>query len=245
MHCRVQLSRQSDQRKELKLIEAEEARSPGEVKPERPHRTRPEKRRAVIDSALEVFLKEGYSAASMDRVAEVANVSKRTIYNYFPSKEDLFLGVIGSMVDDVLEPVDRTLSSNKPAPQTLLDFASRYAEVMLADSRISLHRLVLGELNRFPSLGEIIHSSGYGRAKTGIARILERLVLRGELEVENLDRAADSLWQLTIAPIQRELLFRLDLRKEDLPVLERLAIGIEEFLKIYEARGKKAELKSR
>ncbi|PZU06398.1 TetR/AcrR family transcriptional regulator [Sphingomonas sp.] len=205
----------------------------GEAEVERPSRTRIEKRRAVIDSALEVFLKEGYATASMDRVAEVAGVSKRTIYNHFTSKEDLFLGVIGSMVDDVLAPVDQTLSSNKPAAQTLLDFASRYADVMLANSRISLHRLILGELNRFPSLGEIIHASGYGRAKTGMARILERLVLREELAIDNLDRAADSFWQLTIAPIQRELLFRFEMRKEDLPVTERLAIGIDEFLKIY------------
>ena len=196
-------------------------------------RSRKEKRRAVIDSALEVFLKEGYASASMDRVAEVAGVSKRTIYNHFASKEDLFLGVIGSMVDDVLEPVDRTLSSNRPAAETLLDFASRYADVMLANSRISLHRLVLGELNRFPSLGEIIHASGYGRAKTGMARILERLVLRNELTIDDLDRAADSFWQLTIAPIQRELLFRFELRKEDISVSDRLRVGIGEFLKIY------------
>lgn len=202
-------------------------------------RTRKDKRRAVIDSALEVFLKEGYAATSMDRVADVAGVSKRTIYNHFPSKEDLFLGVIGSMVDDVLAPVDRTLSSNRPAAQTLHDFTSRYADVMLANSRISLHRLVLGELNRFPSLGEIIYASGYGRAKTGMARLLERLVLRGELEIADLDRAADSFWQLTIAPIQRELLFRFDLRKEDIPVSDRIMVGIEEFLRIY---GKTAQV---
>jgi TetR/AcrR family transcriptional repressor of mexJK operon len=221
------------------LAEAEEL-SVGEIKV-RPQRSRREKRRAVIDSALEVFLKEGYAASSMDRVADVAGVSKRTIYNHFASKEDLFLGVIGSMVDDVLEPVDRTLSSNKPAEQTLLDFAGRYADVMLANSRISLHRLVLGELNRFPSLGEIIYATGYGRAKTGMARILERLVLRGELTINNLDRAADSFWQLTIAPIQRELLFRFELRQEDLPVVERLTAGIEEFLHIYRTVPDQAE----
>ncbi len=200
--------------------------------PEKP-RTRREKQRAIVDSALEVFLKEGYAAASMDRVAEVADVSKRTIYNHFASKEDLFLGVIGSLVDDVLAPVDRTLSSNKPAAETLLDYACRYADVMLANTRISLHRLVLGELNRFPSLGKIIHASGYLRAKAGMARILERLVLRGELRIKNMDRAADCFWQLTIAPIQRELLFHFDLRKEELAVTERLMLGIEEFLLIY------------
>ncbi|CAN5320185.1 hypothetical protein BH09PSE3_BH09PSE3_23120 [soil metagenome] len=172
----------------------------------------------------------------MDRVADAAGVSKRTIYNHFVSKEDLFLGVIGSMVDDVLEPVDRTLTGTKPVAETLLAFVARYSDIMLANSRICLHRLVLGELSRFPRLGEIFYASGYGRAKQGTARMLERLMLRGELTIADLDHAADTFWQLTISPIQREMLFRLDMRKEDIAVAERLAMGVDEFLRIYEAR---------
>lgn len=200
-------------------------------------RSHRQKRRAVVDSALDVFLKEGFAAASMDRVAEVAGVSKRTIYNHFASKEDLFLGVIGSMVDDVLEPVDRTLMGAMPAADSLVEFASRYAEVMLEHSRICLHRLVLGELSRFPSLGEVF-LDGYRLAKNGVARMLERLVLRGELEIDNFDRAADAFWQLTIQPIQRELLFKFELRKEDLAVTERLKLGVQDFMRIYGVREK-------
>lgn len=197
-------------------------------------RSNREKRRAVVDSALEVFLREGYAAASMDRVADVAGVAKRTIYNHFASKEDLFLGVIGSLVDDVLEPVDRTLMGARPASDCLLEFALRYADAMLANNRICLHRLVLGELSRFPSLGEAF-VQGYRQAKSGVARMMERLELRGEIQIDDLDRAADVFWQITVAPIQRELLFRLELRKEDIPVVERLRASVGAFLKIYGA----------
>lgn len=48
------------------------------------------KRVAIIDAAIEEFLAAGYDATSMDRIAARANVSKRTVYNHFPSKEALF-----------------------------------------------------------------------------------------------------------------------------------------------------------
>ena len=50
------------------------------------------KRAAVIEAATEEFLTYGYFGTSMDRIAEAANVSKRTVYDHFPSKEDLFSG---------------------------------------------------------------------------------------------------------------------------------------------------------
>ena len=45
------------------------------------------KRLAVLDGAVRVFIESGYEASSMDRIAEEAGVSKRTVYNHFASKE--------------------------------------------------------------------------------------------------------------------------------------------------------------
>jgi TetR/AcrR family transcriptional regulator of autoinduction and epiphytic fitness len=53
------------------------------------------KRDEIIDAAAEVFVSAGYDNASMDRIAEVAAASKRTVYNHFTSKEVLFRAVIG------------------------------------------------------------------------------------------------------------------------------------------------------
>ena len=45
------------------------------------------KRLAILDGAIRVFIENGYETSSMDRIAEAAGVSKRTVYNHFPSKE--------------------------------------------------------------------------------------------------------------------------------------------------------------
>src|ERR1700757_3560624 len=48
------------------------------------------RRRAILDVARDVFLKEGYAAASMSGIAARLGGSKGTLYNYFRSKEELF-----------------------------------------------------------------------------------------------------------------------------------------------------------
>ena len=48
------------------------------------------KREAIMRAAVDEFRTAGYEATSMDRIAAAAGVSKRTVYNHFPSKEELF-----------------------------------------------------------------------------------------------------------------------------------------------------------
>lgn len=203
--------------------------------PEGRQRIKPQraKQKALTESALSVFLSEGFAGASLDKVAEAAGVSKRTIYNHFASKEDLFLEIVGTMVEDILEPVDRSLTGVLPVDELLCDFARRYADVMLSESRIALHRLVLGEMGRFPSLGQIYFVNGYERARRGVAHLLERLVLRGQVAIDDCDAAANFFWQMTISPLQRDLLFRPDTRKEDIDVDGHLRLSVTLFLRMY------------
>lgn len=48
----------------------------------------------ILSGARRVFLREGFAAASTDVIAREAGVSKRTLYSYYPSKEELFQDVL-------------------------------------------------------------------------------------------------------------------------------------------------------
>ena len=52
-----------------------------------------EKKEKILDSALHVFVKSGYSDARMDDIVEESGMSKGAIYYYYKSKKDLFLGL--------------------------------------------------------------------------------------------------------------------------------------------------------
>lgn len=63
----------------------------------RPARLTDRKHAAILDAAVAEFRASGYEATTMDRIAAGAGVSKRTVYNHFPSKDALFLRILEEM----------------------------------------------------------------------------------------------------------------------------------------------------
>lgn len=55
---------------------------------------REQRRRQLLDCSLQVFVAKGYHGASMDDIAEIAQVSKPVLYQHFPGKHELFLGLL-------------------------------------------------------------------------------------------------------------------------------------------------------
>ena len=63
-----------------------------------PQRLTDRKRHAIVEAAIVEFRQHGFEATSMDRVAATAGVSKRTVYNHFPSKDALFLHIVDALM---------------------------------------------------------------------------------------------------------------------------------------------------
>jgi AcrR family transcriptional regulator len=59
-----------------------------------PERRRERTRDALLDAAVEVFVKRGFAAASLDEIAETAGYTRGAIYKHFDGKQDLFFGVV-------------------------------------------------------------------------------------------------------------------------------------------------------
>src|ERR1700719_1222753 len=72
---------------------------------------RHERRRQLLDAALEVFVTQGYHAAAMDEIAERAGVSKPVLYQHFPGKLDLYLALLDESVAALTDTVRAALAS--------------------------------------------------------------------------------------------------------------------------------------
>lgn len=56
--------------------------------------SQPSKREQIIEVAVELFYKNGFNATGVEKIREAANVSKKTLYNHFKSKDELILTVL-------------------------------------------------------------------------------------------------------------------------------------------------------
>lgn len=78
---------------------------------DRPILTRRERRAAarraeILDAAAAVFSQNGYENATTREIAEMADVSEGTLYNYFDSKRALFLGVADAFADSLVAAIN-------------------------------------------------------------------------------------------------------------------------------------------
>ncbi len=74
---------------------------------------RDERRAMLLSAALEVFTVSGFHAASMDDIADRANVSKPVLYQHFPSKLDLYLAVLDLHIDSLVFAIQKAIASTK------------------------------------------------------------------------------------------------------------------------------------
>ncbi len=74
---------------------------------------RRERRAQLLESALEVFVAQGYHAAAMDDIAERAGVSKPVLYQHFPGKLDLYLALLDRSCDQIIDNCRAALASTE------------------------------------------------------------------------------------------------------------------------------------
>ncbi|GAA2181175.1 TetR/AcrR family transcriptional regulator [Brooklawnia cerclae] len=73
------------------------------------------KKRDIVDAAERVFFSKGYQSSSMNEVAKDAEFSKRTVYTYFTSKEQIYFEIMIRGYRLLLDRLERDLRETNPA----------------------------------------------------------------------------------------------------------------------------------
>jgi TetR/AcrR family transcriptional regulator, mexJK operon transcriptional repressor len=134
----------------------------------------------LLDVATEVFLEQGFDAASTREIARRANASKTTFYARFPSKEDLFLAVVERRMATVFEQVAR-FPETESIEDTLYEFGSGMLKIALSPEQIALIRLVNAEAERYPHLALHFYENGAKRGEDALARFFAMQIRKGRL----------------------------------------------------------------
>jgi TetR/AcrR family transcriptional repressor of mexJK operon len=198
------------------------------------------KRQGILAAATELFLRNGYLGTNMDEVANLAGVSKQTVYKQFSSKEALFIEIVTNMTnagsDAVHNAVPRFVDGGDLA-EYLRDYAFRQLVVVLTPKLMQLRRTVIGEVGRFPDLGRKLYEAGPKRAVAAFAAALSDLTQRGLLSIEDPATAAsDFNWLVMSASLNQVMLLGDDAIPSRAQLRRYAAHGVRVFLSAYGKR---------
>jgi TetR/AcrR family transcriptional repressor of mexJK operon len=190
---------------------------------------------AIAQAALRLFLRDGYERTSVDAIAAEAGVSKRTIYNRYGDKENLFRSVLQDTYDSMMATfrgiAEKHLSEVTDVQQSLTACALEVARTMTtAPERIALVRLIMAEAPFFPAL--LRAEQGSFTMHGHIRAFLARLAGQGRLAITDPTEAAEHLVALTINQINARTMFGV-VPISDAEVERIVTGGVAAFVRAY------------
>lgn len=196
-----------------------------------------EKEAAIIAAARTTFLSRGFDTASMDAIALSAGVSKRTVYNRFRSKEELFAATILQTCRRVL-PLDVDELDISQAPTDLFHQLSlNFLSGILEPEAIALRRIAAFEAARTPALGKSYLEHG-PRFMVEVSKpILEKIIERHQFAIDNVEQAIWRLGSLITEPLYTVVLMGQTPTQLERAIEVQIDSGLDAFFKIYPIQG--------
>jgi TetR/AcrR family transcriptional regulator, mexJK operon transcriptional repressor len=195
-------------------------------------------RAAVVDAARTLFLRNGYAGTTMEEIAALAGLTKRTVYNNYGDKDALFREVVADVLayaESFARGLHEEFTVGVTAANlraTLDDLGRRLALGIVRLEVVALRRLLIGEARAFPALGAEYFERAPGQVIEALASGFEHLGRRGLLRLPDARRAAAQFAYLVAGEsLDRAMLVGTIPPKEQ--VVECAREGVETFLIRY------------
>lgn len=183
----------------------------------------------ILDAAQKLFYDLGFDETSLAMIINEAGGSRRSIYNEFGNKHGLLMAVIQRQVktqSEILTSINRDLDAKEALNQVCFKFVVG----MLSPELMSLFRLVVQQVVKFPELGEMIYKNG---PMTGILPLVDYLTWLTEqkvLKIENCHFSAQMLMEMAKGPLHTRSLLLPDKKASDEEIFYQVTKAVEIFL---------------
>lgn len=189
------------------------------------------KRSTILDAAAQAFTQDGYDNTSMDWIAELAGASKRTVYNHFPSKEELFRAVLDRFFKEVQALKQIQYDPQKSLEAQLEAFADAKMEVSRNPAWLGLLKVTTTVFITNPDLAvETIQQAEEGG--DSLVAWLEAAHGDGRLIVEDPQMAAELFWAMVGGTFFWPSIFLGPMKAKKSAALKKEMIGM--FLSRYQ-----------
>lgn len=148
-----------------------------------------QKHAAILQAAARLFMQQGFERVTMDAIASEAGVSKLTIYNHFADKDSLLQATASLKLQQLL-PGLQLPDEIHDLEHALMQVGQRFYRLLNDDESIALHRLMVSQVSRQPTLAASVYASGVQKAITHLAEGFQRLHDSGLLHIPDCRTAA-------------------------------------------------------
>jgi len=139
-----------------------------------------ERRQAILEIASQMFNEVGFDRASMSEISARLGGSKATLYNYFSSKEEIFIEVMRQQAGQQFELTFASLVEADDLRATLQRFGAMYLQAVLQPEIIAAKRLAFYHAER-SKLGQMMYERGPKTAWTKVSEFLKTAMDRKQI----------------------------------------------------------------
>jgi len=193
------------------------------------------RRRDILSAATKVFMRDGYAATSIDQVAELAGVSKPTIYKHFESKQNLFAAIWRQFADEALGAEDLAHLKDLPPRQALEAYGRHIIALAHRPEVVSMYRMIIGESRLFPEVITILTEAACTPCLAMLQDCLTHLKATGQLQIEDVELATNQFFILLEQPLYWYILQRRDKLPDQAEQEHLLKHATGMFLSYYQA----------
>ena len=149
-----------------------------------PTRLTDRKHAAILDAAVAEFRAAGFEATTMDRIAAAAGVSKRTVYNHFPSKDALFLRILEEMFARGVGGPDLAYRADRPLRAQLFELVDQKLRLLDDPHFVDLARVAIAAGLHSPDLARQMLER-LGDREEGITTWVRAAAADGRLKIDD------------------------------------------------------------
>ncbi|AEA70745.1 MULTISPECIES: TetR/AcrR family transcriptional regulator [Pseudomonas] len=146
-----------------------------------PQRLTERKREAILQAAIAEFRSSGFEITSMDKIAATAGVSKRTVYNHFPSKEELFAEILNRLWNSITAEQDMPYSPQKPLREQLQTLLQAKLHMLADENFLDLARIAIAATIHSPERAQDMVSR-MGQREEGLTAWIRQAQADGRLK---------------------------------------------------------------
>jgi TetR/AcrR family transcriptional regulator, regulator of autoinduction and epiphytic fitness len=146
-------------------------------------------REAIVEAASRLFLQRGFGSVSMDELAEAAGLARRTLYNQFTSKEEIFREMLLRVSGHLEDAFPPGIETQGDVEEVLHLIARMILELHGRPEYLGFLRMVVADSRQFPWIAEEF-AAVMDPLTERLARYVAHLTAMGVLECRNPALAA-------------------------------------------------------